>query len=1022
MFKHYRVVAASLIGEKKYLEILLPYILRDRDLIDEYHLWVNTSNESDVVYIKHLEGCFPNFIRLIWSNIPPNGNPTVDHFYSNCVSTKTLYIKIDDRICFIESGALRNLLTFRTQHPEYFLVSANIINHGICSYIHRKLGIVGDGAGEINYDPLAEVSWQSSRIAARIHQEFIGHWESSSLPRYRYYQWVLNEFEPIAINFVCWFGEEFAKFVGHIENQDDDEAWLSVTKPKQMNKPNAICGEALVSYFAYEPQIKLLETYTKYLNIYRRISYDTAKQNDLSKELEFIGLLPENTKNELTSIGLEEYLGKIRNADLEQLQNPEWLENNLLIEPGLNGENLKEFPEYLHSYCGHGLKSCQYPKQFSKYLVWLSRQRIKSYLELGCLHGGTFIITVEYLERFGELDIAVGIDPFYSELMQNYAVSKNNVEYLKLPSWNSAVHDLLNDIKFDLVFIDADHSEEGVNYDYNLVRNNAKFIAFHNIVGVNCPSVVKLWQLLKIQYFYNFEFVNQYDSLADQACNYLGIGVIDTKYYSSCRAIIPPVVDAGHRPFWSVMIPTYNCANFLVETLKSVLAQDPGIEEMQIEVIDDCSTKDDPEAVVREIGQGRVSFFRKPKNGGATANFNTCIERAKGQWVHILHGDDTVLPGFYSRLRAGIEQDSTVGAAITRYAHIDDNANWLMMSYLERETPGLLLEYWRTLGYTNHIMTPCVVVKRSVYERLGGFNTELIHAADWEMWRRISIHYPYWFEPRVLALYREHSKSDTSRLTRTGANINDVRKSIDIAESYLPESVRVELSNLARERYASYAFEIVTRMLNKSDVYAASCQVQAGLKCYDSPRILGMLASILTESEDLLKVAVQLFITADANQFLANNAANSQAKPLVEFNSREINLIAFPNWQMLEEGLYEDLTYLIRIILISPQSSKISLLLENSQLSEEEVNLIIADIIFHLLQQEDLDIEEEPVISLLNDLDNQQWKFVLDQIYAMVILPNQNQKIIHQSGTDKILNLPLPELASYLENKLNSQV
>jgi GT2 family glycosyltransferase len=73
---------------------------------------------------------------------------------------------------------------------------------------------------------------------------------------------------------------------------------------------------------------------------------------------------------------------------------------------------------------------------------------------------------------------------------------------------------------------------------------------------------------------------------------------------------ITPVPEGVHRPFWSVMIPTYNCANYLAQTLESVLAQDPGPERMQIEVIDDCSTKDDPEAVVREIGKGRVSFLQ----------------------------------------------------------------------------------------------------------------------------------------------------------------------------------------------------------------------------------------------------------------------------------------------------------------------------------------------------------------------------------------------------------------------------
>ena len=65
---------------------------------------------------------------------------------------------------------------------------------------------------------------------------------------------------------------------------------------------------------------------------------------------------------------------------------------------------------------------------------------------------------------------------------------------------------------------------------------------------------------------------------------------------------IPSRVDAvaGPRPLWSVMIPTYDCAKYLPQTLHSVLEQDPGSGQMQIEVVDDAST-DRPEDVVRSI-------------------------------------------------------------------------------------------------------------------------------------------------------------------------------------------------------------------------------------------------------------------------------------------------------------------------------------------------------------------------------------------------------------------------------------
>ena len=82
-----------------------------------------------------------------------------------------------------------------------------------------------------------------------------------------------------------------------------------------------------------------------------------------------------------------------------------------------------------------------------------------------------------------------------------------------------------------------------------------------------------------------------------------------------------PVPPLAERPFWSVMIPIYNCReDYLRETLGSVLRQAPGAADMQIEVLDNCSTIGDPEAVVREMGAGRIGFHRQTHNLGLYAD------------------------------------------------------------------------------------------------------------------------------------------------------------------------------------------------------------------------------------------------------------------------------------------------------------------------------------------------------------------------------------------------------------------
>jgi len=289
---------------------------------------------------------------------------------------------------------------------------------------------------------------------------------------------------------------------------------------------------------------------------------------------------------------------------------------------------------------------------------------------------------------------------------------------------------------------------------------------------------------------------------------------------------VTPVPDGVDRPFWSVMIPTYNCAIWLRETLKSVLAQDPGPERMQIEVMDDASTKDDPEAVVRELGRGRVAFHRHPKNVGATANFNASLSRSRGHLVQILHGDDLVLPGFYSRMEGLLERNPEAGSAICRFAAIDENDVWLWLSHLVQRNPGVAPNALAVISSQNWAQFAAVALKRSLVEAVGGFHPSLIHAADWDLWKRAALHQPLAYEPTVLALYRMFDGNDSSRLMRTGANVADLRRAIDLSARYLPSPQSVNWIRAARRNFANDAAINATQMLINGDYDAFHSQLR----------------------------------------------------------------------------------------------------------------------------------------------------------------------------------------------------
>lgn len=220
----------------------------------------------------------------------------------------------------------------------------------------------------------------------------------------------------------------------------------------------------------------------------------------------------------------------IRERDPEWLADPEHLEHELLPALGLCADVPEAFPPELRWAVGDGLKHWQVPNQFSRYLAHLSRYPIRSYLELGVRHGGTFAITVEYLNRFNPLADATAVDIDEVPAMAELVRARPEVRFLRTDTRSPALaRELEAHGPYDLVLVDADHSYRACRRDLDAVLDRANIVALHDIVDAACPGVRRVWSELREEASGErelFEFTAQYDhNLRRNGAPGFGIGI-----------------------------------------------------------------------------------------------------------------------------------------------------------------------------------------------------------------------------------------------------------------------------------------------------------------------------------------------------------------------------------------------------------------------------------------------------------------------------------------------------------------
>ena len=182
----------------------------------------------------------------------------------------------------------------------------------------------------------------------------------------------------------------------------------------------------------------------------------------------------------------------------------------------------------------------------------------------------------------------------------------------------------------------------------------------------------------------------------------------------------------------SVIIPTYNRANYLVQSLESVLAQT--YRNLEVIVVNDGST-DETKATL-EPYRNRISYFEKT-NGGKSSALNLGLKHISGEYVWVFDDDDVALPELVEFHMSVFESRSEVGFVYSGYAFFEEEDTNNVIETIEAtahrdgELLGQLLS-------GNFISGVSVVVRKRCYDRVGWYDERLIRAQDYDMWIRLA--------------------------------------------------------------------------------------------------------------------------------------------------------------------------------------------------------------------------------------------------------------------------------------------
>jgi hypothetical protein len=271
MYNNYKIIAFTFAGRKRFMEILIPYVLFE-DIIDRWDIIINTDNQEDIEYLNTLNK-YPK-IKLITTDrsikykVP---NIQFSPLYKNFDDDSAIYLKFDDDICFIEKDCIQKLIKFRIENPQYWIVHPLTINNGGCNFIldvQNKLTI--DKHRYLEPDDFRHFMDSKADSAIIAHIKLLKIITENKCNELYIKPIIYNMFR-VSINTIAFFGRDpLLKFFNSLNQDRDDEEWFTDILPILFCRSNCIFGEGIVAHYAFGNQMKSLNE-TNILEQYKNI-------------------------------------------------------------------------------------------------------------------------------------------------------------------------------------------------------------------------------------------------------------------------------------------------------------------------------------------------------------------------------------------------------------------------------------------------------------------------------------------------------------------------------------------------------------------------------------------------------------------------------------------------------------------------------------------------------------------------------------------------------------------------------